>query len=209
MIHPDTEVRHVSEAIGYGVFANKLIPKGTIVYVKDSLEIEVSESAFDKHSPAMQQVIDKFSYVDERGIRILSWDFAKYVNHNCNRNTISTGYGFEIAIRDIQAGEEITDEYGIFNLDDEFNCGCGAVNCRGSIKPNDLDTYFEKWDGEIISALKHLMEVEQPLMHLVEDATRKELDIFFLDANKFPSIRNLRYQKKSDGELKAKVLSRK
>ncbi|MCX6181367.1 MAG: SET domain-containing protein-lysine N-methyltransferase [Bacteroidetes bacterium] len=209
MIHPDTDVRHVSEQIGYGVFANKLIPKGTIVYAKDSLEIEVADAEYSKHSVAMQEVIEKFSYIDERGIRILSWDFAKYVNHNCNRNTISTGYGFEIAIRDIQAGEEVTDEYGIFNLGDEFQCGCGAANCRGTIKPNDLDTYYQKWDEEIKDALKLLFQVNQPLMHLVEEKTRKELDAFFVDATKFPSIRNLRYQKKSKDQVKEKVLARK
>ncbi|MHC5084588.1 MAG: SET domain-containing protein, partial [Planctomycetota bacterium] len=34
MIHPDTELRKVNETIGYGVFATRHIPKGTILYVK-------------------------------------------------------------------------------------------------------------------------------------------------------------------------------
>jgi hypothetical protein len=204
MIHTDTEIRHVSDQIGYGVFAKKLIPKGTIVYVKDSLEIEVTDAQYAKHNKTMQDVIEKYSYIDERGIRILSWDFAKYVNHNCNRNTISTGYGFEIAIRDIQAGDEITDEYGIFNLDGSFACGCGAKNCRGIIQPEDLDNLAPIWDVEIKEALMNLFKVEQPLFHLVDDKTKKALDALFLDPSKFKSIRNLRCQKKSDTKVMAR-----
>jgi len=201
MIHPDTEVRHVSEEIGLGVFAKKFIPKGTMIYVKDSLEIEVDDAHYASHSKPMQDVIEKYSYIDERGLRILSWDIAKYVNHNCDRNSISTGYGFEIALRDIQAGEEITDEYGIFNLDNSFPCGCGAKNCRGKIHPEDLDNLADVWDVEIKDALKALYKVEQPLMELLDEATRKDLEALEKDPSKFKSIRNLRcVQKKSKVE---------
>ena len=44
MLHPDTELRVVSADIGFGVFATALIPKGTIVYIKDPLEIEIGAS---------------------------------------------------------------------------------------------------------------------------------------------------------------------
>jgi len=39
MIHPHTEVRVVSPEIGLGVFATKFIPKGTIMYVIDEMEL--------------------------------------------------------------------------------------------------------------------------------------------------------------------------
>jgi hypothetical protein len=39
MIHPHTCIRYVNPQIGYGVFATAFIPKGTIVYVKDDLEL--------------------------------------------------------------------------------------------------------------------------------------------------------------------------
>src|SRR5690606_207308 len=120
MLHPKTELRYISDHVGYGVLATDLIPEGSIVYVKDSLELEISPTDYLIHSEETKEVIDKYSYIDERGYRIISCDFAKYVNHCCNCNTISTGYGFEIAIRDIKPGEQITDEYGIFNLDSEM-----------------------------------------------------------------------------------------
>ena len=117
MIHPKTELRFLNDTVGYGVFATDFIPEGTIVYVKDSLELIISPTDYLIHTHEMQEVIDKYSYIDVLGNMIVSWDFAKYVNHCCNCNTISTGYGFEIAIRNIIKCEQITDEYGIFNLD--------------------------------------------------------------------------------------------
>jgi magnesium transporter len=38
MIHPDTEIQFISEEIGYGVVAKKLIPRGTITWVLDALD---------------------------------------------------------------------------------------------------------------------------------------------------------------------------
>ncbi|HMN90955.1 MAG TPA: SET domain-containing protein-lysine N-methyltransferase, partial [Saprospiraceae bacterium] len=80
MLHPHTELRFIGTGVGYGVFATSYIPQGTITYVKDSLELEVSPEAYRLHPPAMQAVIEKYSYIDERGYRIISWDFAKYIN---------------------------------------------------------------------------------------------------------------------------------
>ena len=38
MIHPKTTLRFINEEVGYGLYATEFIPKGTITYVKDSLE---------------------------------------------------------------------------------------------------------------------------------------------------------------------------
>lgn len=149
MIHPNTTIKMISETVGYGVFATADIPEGTIVYVKDSLEQVVTPKTYLEQSKEMKDVIDKYSYMDQNGDRIISWDFAKYVNHCCNCNTISTGYGFEIAIREIKAGEQITDEYGIFNLDEEMSLECGFLDCRKRIAPSDFDVYYSLWDEKI------------------------------------------------------------
>ena len=53
MIHPNTKIEYINVQIGYGVFATHFIPKGTIVYVKDSLELEITHTSFLQHSPAM------------------------------------------------------------------------------------------------------------------------------------------------------------
>ena len=193
MIHPNTELKLIDEQIGYGVFATADIPEGTIVYVKDSLELVVSPTDYLMHGEDMQEVIEKYSYIDERGNRIISWDFAKYVNHCCNCNSISTGYGFEIAIRDIRQGEQITDEYGIFNLERPMTVVCGQENCRKEIKPTDFDDYYQAWDQKIKASITRLFEVNQPLMPFVDEPTRAELDELFRNPEKYKSVYSLKY----------------
>lgn len=194
MIHPKTELKLINPSIGYGVFATDFIPEGTIIYVKDSLELEISPTDFLLHSVEMQDVIEKYSYIDERGYRIISWDFAKYVNHCCNFNTISTGYGFEMAIRDIQKGEQITDEYGIFNLEYDMVLDCGQVGCRKVVKPNDFDTHYAVWDEKIKSAMPKLFSVEQPLISLLSQEVRGQLDVLFQFPEKYKSVYELRFR---------------
>lgn len=195
MIHPNTELRHINDTVGYGVFATNFIPEGTIIYVKDSLELEISEDEYNKQPAIMQDVIEKYSYIDEKGNRILSWDTGKYVNHCCNCNTMSTGYGFEIAIRDIQKGEEITDEYGIFNINGELNLECKYDNCRKCVSSSDFDVYYSVWDEKLKKSISKLNSVEQPLFPLVDSASKKELEAYFKDANNYKSVYNLKYKK--------------
>jgi uncharacterized protein len=192
MIHPQTELRFISQAVGYGVFATAFIPKGTITYVKDSLEIVVTPANYGAHNRAMQDVIEKYSYVDEVGNRIVSWDFAKYVNHCCNCNTISTGYGFELAIRDIQPGEQITDEYGIFNLEYSMELVCDQPGCRKIIQPNDFDRYYTDWDAKIKAALPQLFVVAQPLLSFLDEETQEAVEKLGTDLRQYRSVYALR-----------------
>jgi len=192
MIHPCTKLQYINDEMGYGVFASVLIPKGTIVYVKDPLEIEIDESTFNSYPVVLQNQIEKYSYIDERGIRIISWDMAKYVNHCCDFNTISTGYGFEIAVRDILPGEEITDEYGLFNMGSDMEVGCNKPNCRPTVSARDADLYWEKWDNQIKDALNCFRQVSQPLLPLVEKDIQKNL-FGYLDATQpYQSVYGLR-----------------
>ena len=195
MIHPKTELRFINDVVGYGVFTIDRIPKGTITYVKDSLESVISPTDYLMHPEPVREVIEKYSYIDEAGNRIVSWDFAKYVNHCCNCNTISTGYGFEIAIRDIEKGEQITDEYGIFNLESEMTLVCGEKDCRKTIGPNDFDAHYKTWDGKIMGAITHLFEVEQPLLGFLDANTRTELDQFFSDPAAYKSVYALKFKR--------------
>jgi hypothetical protein len=197
MIHPHTALRFINDEIGYGVFATHFLPKGTIVYVKDELEVDVAPGHYEKLPPPFRQTVDKYSYIDERGHRIVSWDFAKYVNHCCNCNTMSTGYGFEIAIRDIQAGEEITDEYGMFNMEAEMFVQCKYENCRGRVKANDIDLYFREWDEKVFAALEQVDRVEQLLWPVLPADMLADLEGFVKDHDTYRSVRHLKW----DGAL--------
>lgn len=192
MIHPKTALRYINDTVGYGVFATDFIPEGTIVYVKDSLELVIPPDAYAHHPQEVRTMIDKYSFMDESGNRIVSWDFAKYVNHCCNCNTISTGYGFEIAIRDIQPGEQITDEYGIFNLDEEMTLNCSESGCRKVIRPDDFDHHYKEWDEKIRRSIPQLFVVDQPLMPFVDALTMDELEQFRISPDAYKSVYHLK-----------------
>lgn len=197
MIHPDTELRKINEVIGSGVFATADIPKGTIVYVKDPLEIEVQPEDFEQMDPAYQSIVNWFSYIDDRGVRIVSWDIAKYVNHSCEPNSISTGYGFEIATRDIAAGEQITDEYGIFNLPHPLDCCCGSPRCRGRISHEDWSRYGRVWDRRAKEALRSFAKVAQPLVQFMDPQVYQELMHYLHTGRKYRSLLGLQIQPES------------
>ena len=192
MIHPDSELRFVSQEVGYGVFATRFIPKGTISYIKDPLEIDIPEEKIPSYDPDIQQIIEKYAYVDERGHFIISWDHGKYINHCCNCNTMSTGYGFEIAIRDIHPGEEITDEYGLFNMDQSMSLVCNRGTCRGMVQPDDLERYGELWDARVQEALAAFNTVEQPLLHWLDPAIGERLHSYLNGQGAYVSVMQLR-----------------
>ena len=193
MLHPDTQLGVVSAEIGYGVFATALIPKGTIVYIKDPLEIEIGDDDPRLRDPEMLRIIERYSYIEPGGTRVLSWDLAKYMNHSCDPNTISTGYGFEIALRDIREGEQITDEYGLLNIEKNMPCGCGANSCRGWVRQDDVERHGADWDAGVREALGVYRDVAQPLEYLLDPSTRKQLQHYLETGNGFLSVSQLRY----------------
>jgi hypothetical protein len=163
MIHPDTKLHWINEDLGYGVFATAFIPLGTVVYVQDPLDIVIMPSSSLLQDPGCLPHIEKYAFIDEIGNRVISWDHAKYVNHCCHPNTLSTGYGFEIAVRDIQPGEEITDEYALFTDGVSFPLSCHVADCRGVFHSEDRWEFCRQWDAQIQVALCAFPHVPQPL----------------------------------------------
>jgi uncharacterized protein len=171
MLHPASELRYVNASIGYGVFATRFIPKGTITWVFDALDQVVISERVARLPPMMREALEKYSYINGRGERILCWDHSRFVNHSCSPTSLAPGFDLEIAIRDIQEGEEITDDYGSLNLEEEFACACGQEKCRRIIKPDDFDRHGEEWDSLVAAAFPLLTQVEQPLWNLVAEKT--------------------------------------
>ena len=59
-----------------------------------------------------------------------------YINHSCTPNAfmqILYDHILFIALRDIEAGEEITIDYESTLHPDDKRCICGASTCRGTI----------------------------------------------------------------------------
>jgi hypothetical protein len=155
--------------IGYGVFATRFIPKGTITWVLDDLDQVISTTKAAHLKPVLSRQLERYSYLNGRGERVLCWDHSRFLNHSCNATSFAPGFDFEIAVRDIQEGEEITDDYGALNIESEFVCHCGTRQCRKKIGPDDFELHSERWDVLLAGAFPLISSVEQPLWDLVRE----------------------------------------
>ena len=79
MIHPNTELRFVNNDIGSGVFATRLIPRGTIVWIRCDFDRIYSPWEVEAMAPPYRDLVHKFSYVNSAGDLVLAWDLARYV----------------------------------------------------------------------------------------------------------------------------------
>jgi SET domain-containing protein len=168
MIHPDTEVRFISPKIGYGVVATKFIPKGTITWVQDELDRVYTPAEADALSPYIRTHLDTYCFTNKYGEKVLCWDNGKFVNHSFNPSCFSTSYDFEIAIRDIYPGEELTDDYGYLNVEKPFEAADEGTD-RKIVFPDDLVTFHKDWDELVKRNIPFVFEVEQPMRQLISD----------------------------------------
>ncbi|MEK4627421.1 MAG: SET domain-containing protein [Solibacillus sp.] len=168
MIHPSTELRFINEKIGFGVFATKFIPKGTIVWALDQFDQIIQPSILNKIDPNRRAIIQKYAYRNEKGQYVLCWDLGRYVNHSFHANCIGTAYNCEVAIRDIYPGEQLTDDYGTLNIEEPFECIKEEGTNRQIVYPDDLLIYYKQWDQQVLDALTDFTQVEQPLLHLID-----------------------------------------
>ncbi len=176
MIHPHTELRFINESIGYGVFATELIPKGTITWILDDLDQRFDQAYVLSADAPMRDRLLKYCFRDEQGQYILCWDIARYVNHSFNSTLIATPYKFELAARDIHPGDEITDDYGYFNLDHPFHCAPESGTQRTKVMPDDLLHYYPEWDRKAAAAMRHFNTVDQPLKPLLDPMHRAKVE---------------------------------
>jgi hypothetical protein len=167
MIHPDTELRFISPEIGYGVVATKFIPKGTITWIGDPLDQVFTTSQIEQLDPFFREILHTYCYRDHNGDFILCWDNSRFVNHSFNSNCISTAYNFEIAVRDIHVGEELTNDYGYLNVTEPFDCLPEAGTTRTRVLPDDLLHYHKEWDEKLKSAFACFNNVQQPFLKFI------------------------------------------
>ena len=174
MIHPDTELAFINEKIGYGVVATKRIPAGTITWVLDKLDREFSPSELQNMEPLYQDILNTYTYRNNKGNFVLCWDHGRYVNHSFNANCLSTAYDFELAIRDIEIGEQLTDDYGYLNISKPFR-GIDEGTKRKVVYPDDLLKYHRIWDNKISKVFHKILQQEQALKSLIPETTWNEV----------------------------------
>jgi hypothetical protein len=117
-----------------GCYTTELIHKGDLVveYTGPHLTIPEAEALYaEEPRTYLFGLSDGKHVIDGDGV-------AAFINHSCDPNCEVDevdGRVFVTAIREIQAGEEITYDYNLYDgdPDDPAPCFCGAGNCRGSM----------------------------------------------------------------------------
>ena len=200
MIHPKTELRFISKEVGYGVFATDFIPAGTITWVLDKLDREFRPEEFFAMDLLYQNIIDTYTFRNNIGNYVLCWDHGRFVNHSFNANCLTTAYDFEIAIRDILPGEQLTDDYGYLNIKDPFTAEDEGTE-RKIVYPDDLVRYYKVWDAQILKVFGKINAYEQPLRVLIKDELWDKVQKIIAGKQQIDSILNNYYD---DPVLKTK-----
>jgi hypothetical protein len=189
MIHPDTQLCWISPEIGHGVRATRKISRGTLTWVLCRLDRVLTGQAVEALGPLYRPLVDRYAYVDHLARRVLCWDAGRHINHHCEANSRGFGLEAQIAVRDIEAGEELTCDYGECNLDAVLSCACGSPRCRRTIAASDLGRLAGDWDGEIARAVRGASELPQPLLPFTSNPA--ELTEILAGRAPVPSIRAL------------------
>ena len=125
--------------------------------------------------PPYRAILDKYCFVGADSSLILCWDIARFVNHSCAPSCLAPGYDFEVAVRDIKSGEELTDDYASLNLETDFECDCGCPECRGTVRSDDALRLVDHWDEQVAGVFPRLREVEQPLWTFVNEKEKEQV----------------------------------
>jgi hypothetical protein len=136
-ISPKADVR-VSAIHGRGLFANAQIAKAEIVCIKGGYVFDrrTLSSMPDWFRAAEIQIADDLfigplNENEREGSMIFS-------NHSCEPNIGVQGQIVFVALRAIEAGEELTHDWATTDDDDyEMECECGSTDCRKVITGKD------------------------------------------------------------------------
>lgn len=123
---------------GSGLFAREPINKGEIVAIKGGyiLDSATRRGVEARLGPAEITIAEGFhigprSEAERDGAML-------FTNHSCDPNIGVQGQIVFVAMRDIEAGEELTHDWATTDDDRyEMTCRCGAACCRGTITGQD------------------------------------------------------------------------
>ena len=187
MIHPKTELKFISKEVGHGIVATEFIPAGTITWVLDILDREITPKEFDSMDINYQEIVDTYTYRNKNGNRVLLWDNGRFVNHSFNSNCLLTAYNFEVAIRDIQAGEQLTDDYGYLNIIEPFR-GAEEGTKRKVVYPDDNLRYHKIWDNQLLNVFDKIPQLNQPLKKFMSNELWEDIEAIANKKKKMDSI---------------------
>lgn len=132
----------VSKTNGVGAFANDVIKKGEIVFIKGGYILNRDEMYSEKLGDHYWPLSDEYVLAPKKDSSLEEIEAIKlYINHSCEPNCGIRGEITGVALKDINIGEEITFDYAMLdNEEDEsynFQCTCGSPKCRHIITGTD------------------------------------------------------------------------
>lgn len=142
----------------YGVYAIAPIQKGELLAMWGG-EV-VTQETFE----TLPERLRRLSIQVEESLFLVALNEgpSDYVNHSCEPNGGLSGQIELVALRDIALGEEITFDYAMSDGSDydEFQCECGAPNCRGTVRGTDWrnPALWEKYAGHFSPYLQRRIE---------------------------------------------------
>lgn len=111
----------VSSIHGLGVFAAEPISAGTVVWrFTPGFDLETEIAAVETQPEKLRERLLHYGYIDRRlGKYVLCCDDARFLNHSASPTLVQDlsmdRHGVDRAARNIEAGEELTVDYGTFD----------------------------------------------------------------------------------------------
>jgi SET domain-containing protein len=120
----------LSEIAGIGLFAAEDIPAGTVTwrYMGEFDRLLTREEIDSLPEPARSSILEHVYLNDASGKFVLCADNARFMNHAEDPNTEGVHApgaieGYDVATRDIRAGEEMTCNYHTFDAHSQRKLG--------------------------------------------------------------------------------------
>jgi hypothetical protein len=157
---------------GKGVFATQFVPKGTIVSCLCRKCGTYSKEELAKLSKKKLDFVMEHEELLKSGLVTKSCDKRQwYRNHSCDSNVLGYKSDSDIAVKDIDKGEEATEDYRTFYGKSYFKryfkngCKCGAANCMKMKIRTQAPSKKQRrrWKKEIDAAVRAAPHVKQPL----------------------------------------------
>ncbi len=132
---PKLQPRQINGKGGRALVVHEPVAAGELVVVWGGEAVHASR--LDSLSPAERLLTIQ---VEEDLYLVSAQDGpADWVNHSCKPNCGLSGQVALVALRRLEPGEEVCFDYAMSDGSpyDQFNCGCGATECRGRITGED------------------------------------------------------------------------
>lgn len=104
---------------GVGVFAGSSVRAGQRIWeFTEGVDLRLAPELVASVPEPLQARLRRYCYLEEEsGLYVLCGDNARFMNHSFEPNCDDSSVAWTVAIRPIEAGEELTCDYRIFDVE--------------------------------------------------------------------------------------------